>query len=265
MSWWRHQMETFSALLALCAGNSPVPVNSPHKGQWRGASMFSLICTWIHDWVNNREAGDLRRHRGHYYVIVMGLSYQFPTWKLHFKITAAIPRGKVKRNIFHAADKVITKWYMVPIFFPKLLNMFVKLESTRPLGKAGDDLIHYDVIKWKHFPRYSPFVRGIHRSPVNSPHKDQWRGVLTFSLIFDSINSWVNNSEAGDLRRHRGHYYVIVMGLSYQSPTWKLYFNITAAIPRGKVKRNLFHAAHGPNRLFLNYSTCLGSWKAPGF
>ena len=62
---------TFSALLALCAGNSPVPVNSPHKGQLRGALTFSLICAWIIDWVNNREAGDLRRHRGHYDVIVM--------------------------------------------------------------------------------------------------------------------------------------------------------------------------------------------------
>ena len=69
--WWRHQMETFSALLALCAGNSPVAVNSPHKGQWRGALMFSLICAWINDWVNNPEAGDLRRHRGHYDVMVM--------------------------------------------------------------------------------------------------------------------------------------------------------------------------------------------------
>ena len=64
-------METFSALLAHCAGNSPVPVNSPHKGQWRAALMFSLICAWINDWVNNREAGDLRRHRGHYDVTVM--------------------------------------------------------------------------------------------------------------------------------------------------------------------------------------------------
>ena len=64
-TWWRHQMETFSALLALCAGNSPFPVNSPHKGQWRGALMFSLICARINDWVNNREAGELRRHRGH--------------------------------------------------------------------------------------------------------------------------------------------------------------------------------------------------------
>ena len=39
---------------------------------------------------------------------------------------------------------------------------------------------HDDVIKWKHFPCYWPFVRGIHRSPVNSPHKGQWRGALIF-------------------------------------------------------------------------------------
>ena len=64
-------METFSALLAICAGNSPVPVNSPHKGQWRGALMFSLICAWINGWVNYQEAGDLRRNRTHYDVIVM--------------------------------------------------------------------------------------------------------------------------------------------------------------------------------------------------
>ena len=43
--------------------------------------------------------------------------------------------------------------------------------------------VHDDVIKWKHFPRYWSFVRGIHRSPVYSPHKGQWRGALMFSLI----------------------------------------------------------------------------------
>ena len=69
--WWRHQMETFFALLGLCAGNSPVPVNSPHKDQSREALMFSSISACINAWVNNREAGDLRRHRGHYDVIVM--------------------------------------------------------------------------------------------------------------------------------------------------------------------------------------------------
>ena len=70
---------------------------------------------------------------------------------------------------------------------------------------------HDDVIKWKHFPRYWPFVRGIHRSPVNSPHKGQWRGALMLPLICAGINGWVNNREAGDLRRHRTHYDVIVM------------------------------------------------------
>ena len=47
-----------------------------------------------------------------------------------------------------------------------------------------------DVIKWKHFPRYWPSVRGIHRSPVNSPHKGQWHGALMFSLICFWINGW---------------------------------------------------------------------------
>ena len=46
------------------------------------------------------------------------------------------------------------------------------------------EFIHNNVIKWKHFPCYWPFVRGIHRSPVNSPHKGQWRGALLFSLIW---------------------------------------------------------------------------------
>ena len=70
---------------------------------------------------------------------------------------------------------------------------------------------HDDAIKWKHFPRYWPFVRGIHRSPVKSPHKGQWHGALMFSLICIWINGWVNNREAGDLKRYRAHYDVIVM------------------------------------------------------
>ena len=74
-TWWRHQMETFSALPAIFMGNSPVPMNSPHKGQWRGALMFTLICARINGWVNNREAGEWRRHRCHYYVIVICLIY----------------------------------------------------------------------------------------------------------------------------------------------------------------------------------------------
>ena len=72
-------------------------------------------------------------------------------------------------------------------------------------------MTHDDVIKWRLFPRYWPFVWGIHRWPVNSPHKGQWRGAFMFSLICAWINGWVNNREAGDLRHHRAHYDVIVM------------------------------------------------------
>ena len=56
--------------------------------------------------------------------------------------------------------------------------------------------LHDDVIKWKHFPRYWPLVWGIHRSPINSPHKGQWRGALMFSLICAWIRSG-NNPDRG--------------------------------------------------------------------
>ena len=65
LSWWRHQMETFSALLAICAGNSQ------HKGQWHRALMFSLICAWLNVWVKYGETGDLRCHRAHCDITVM--------------------------------------------------------------------------------------------------------------------------------------------------------------------------------------------------
>ena len=66
--------------------------------------------------------------------------------------------------------------------------------------------------QWEHFPRYWPFVRGIHRWPVDSRHKGQWRALM-FSWICTWTNGWANNRDAGDLRRHRAHYDVIVMPL----------------------------------------------------
>ena len=55
----------------LCGGIHRSPVNSPHKGQWRRALIFSLVCAWINGWANSLEADDLRRHRPHCDVIVM--------------------------------------------------------------------------------------------------------------------------------------------------------------------------------------------------
>ena len=70
--------------------------------------------------------------------------------------------------------------------------------SYRSILCQSGNSVHDDVIKWKHFRRHWPFVRGIHRSPVNSPHKGQWRGASMFSSICAWINGWVNNIVAGE-------------------------------------------------------------------
>ena len=69
------------ALLALLRGLHRSPMNSPHKGQWRWAMMFSFICAWINAWVNNREAGDLRHHRAHYDVIMFIMTSSCSLWR----------------------------------------------------------------------------------------------------------------------------------------------------------------------------------------
>ena len=87
----------------------------------------------------------------------------------------------------------------------------LSVQTRRAIIHTIHFLTHIDVIKWKHFPRHWAFVRGIHRSPVNSPHRGQWYGALMISLICAYINGWVNNREAGDSGRHRAHYDVTVM------------------------------------------------------
>ena len=83
------------------------------------------------------------------------------------------------------------------------------------------NLSHDDVMKWKDYPRYWPFVRVIHRSQVDSPHRGQLRGTLMLSLICPWTNGWINNRDAGDLRRHRAHYNVAVIRLCFQAhETW---------------------------------------------
>ena len=57
-------------------------VNSPHKGKWRGALMFSLICAWINGWINNHEAAYLRCHCAHYDAIVMSYDKD-RLWRYH--------------------------------------------------------------------------------------------------------------------------------------------------------------------------------------
>ena len=161
-------METFSWLLTIFAGNSPVTVE-----------MFSLICAWINGWINNIKVGDSRGHRAHYDVTVMPVYTRKCVYIMN-----------MSRNIG-------TRFCFTLLYFSRIVKFTYFPKSARlTLGLSCDchnacegTLTHDDVIKWNHFPRYWPFVRGIYRSPVNSPHKGQWRGALMFSLIC----AWIND------------------------------------------------------------------------
>ena len=99
--------------------------------------------------------------------------------------------GPVTRKMFPFDDVIIC---VLIIFVIPLHALFVTQPRHISLTECYTAMcymlhaINDDVIKWKHFPRYWPFVWGIHRPPVNSPHKGQWRGALMFSLICARIN-----------------------------------------------------------------------------
>ena len=90
---------------------------------------------------------------------------------------------------------------------PYLLNL-----TNYNVDSSSLEWAHDDVIRWKYFLCNWPFVRGIHRWPVDFPHKDQWRRALEFSLICTWTNGWAINRDAGDSRRHHTHRNIIVMG-----------------------------------------------------
>ena len=133
------------------------------------------------------------------------------------------------QSLFHQTSRQIcglaTFCCMPCLHEPAIWNFMCKISSRSretnlilltgmPWPSPSEGRCWYDdVIKWKHFTSYWSFVRGIHRSLVNSLHKGQWRGAVMFSVICAWINGWVNNREAGDLRHHRAHYDVIVMGI----------------------------------------------------
>ena len=118
-----------------------------------------------------------------------------------------------------------------------------------------------ECIWWRHqhFLRYWPYARGIHRSPVNSPRKGQWRGALIF-FIWAWTNGWVNNQDAEDLRHHRSHNDVIVMKDETAGiiPTALFVHSITG--------RNIyFNSEMIQHYIKVNYATNSSSYHIPWF
>ena len=116
-------------------------------------------------------------------------------------VTGEFPAQRASNAEIVSFDDVNMSWVFPPrtgIMNTRHWGMLVTgrfRRSTEISVHGGEPRCHDDVIKWKHFPRCWSFVRGIHRSPVISPHKGQWRGALMFSLICVRINGWGRWSE----------------------------------------------------------------------
>ena len=106
---------------------------------------------WFRQWLG---AGQVTSH------------YLNQWWLMFWRMCASLGLNELNFSIYHTVGSVALHEYCV---ISRLVCQW--------------RFIHDDVIKWKHFPRHWPFVRVIHRSPVNYPHNGQWRGALMFSLI----------------------------------------------------------------------------------
>ena len=141
ITWWRHQMETFSALLASVRGIDRSPVSSPHKSRWRGTLMFFFICTWTNRWANIRDAGDMRRHCAHYDVIVMmndsRLNYNC-TRDYFWSTTSSILKKPYKTPLMIKYLRLLE--YRLRIPFQR--NLFVRLRHSQSIFFDSIDLIH---------------------------------------------------------------------------------------------------------------------------
>ena len=107
--WWRQHKEIFFLRYwPFVRGIHRSPVNSPHKGQWRRASIFPLICAWIYVWANNRETVDLRRHRAQYDVTVILNGRFFSCIDNCYCPTGRVPFSTSKMQLVH--EQLVTVW-----------------------------------------------------------------------------------------------------------------------------------------------------------
>ena len=118
-----------------------------------------------------------------------------------------------------------------PLFSSDKLNTIWKLKQRISVDSTACCCSHLrdDVTKWKYFPRHWPFVRGIHRSPVNSPHKGQWRGALMFSLICvwlrkQSWGWWFETLSCPLWRHYNDESYTVWNQYVYVSYRWYKYW-----------------------------------------
>ena len=167
----------------LC-GEFTGPVNSSRKGQWRRALMFSVICVWINDWVNNREAGGLRRYHAHCDVIVMLLSN---TWKHTGKILSKI--GFHLKHIYFHPEPMPDVWVTLTKVTHSGLaviagvdcsqqdvidrNELISLHSTQCSQGEVTDILSLYVLNWKMYIQFIKIPPNWH--DTGSTNTSSWK------------------------------------------------------------------------------------------
>ena len=179
------------------------PVNSPHKGQWRGALMVSLICAWINGWVNNREAGDLRHHCAHHDVTVMWenkVEEYCDLFHLTFNLQANHQSSQFENIIWNYLKRSVNISPIVdPCKIPMAqhpprgryficcaLGFWLLIARWSSVFRCAPHSGRYswkigDVMTWKHCLCYWPFERGIHRRSIDSSY--QWPVPRNFGVF----------------------------------------------------------------------------------
>ena len=131
----------------------------------------------------------------------------------HFKTFVApneLWRCRRRATTFFESGRTRMNHNVLDDFYHESRFVFVRCKGRYILITSNHD----HVIKWKYFPHYWPCVRGIHRWPLNSPHKGQWRGALMFSFICVWISQpwgWWVETPSHPLWRHCN---------DYQRPLW---------------------------------------------
>ena len=161
--------------------------------------------------------------------ITLQHSSNFISWCQKYRIQSIFIVVLISLNVCNSRVRKLVIFWMwryhicdvTVVMADTVLCSLTTASNVNPRADFADDFsqmrldgakpVHDDVIKWRQFPRSWTFVRGIPRSPVNSPHKGQWRGASMFPLIYAWMNVWANNRQAGDLRDHRAHYDVTVV------------------------------------------------------
>ena len=185
LAWWRHQKETFSALLAICAGNSPVTGEFPTPSSvTRSFDVFfdlrlnkRLSKQWWGWWFET-PSRPTWRHRNEFVMLFFFCGYH--RWV---------------KNIIHWCETKPDPVYCIYQMSYFAICRYINFSPPGQNGLHFADPVHDGVIKWKHFPRYRSFVRGIHRSPVNSHRKGQCDGVRVRvrKLYLQSVHWKTNN------------------------------------------------------------------------